>query len=163
MMYRDMEAISYLISQVDAEDPGSSSHWRKFHKDFALKDDGSFSGIQGFGGCSVPYRGIRYLVHGALQWKFRRIGRRFPCFDEVDNVASSIARKQDRAYDFDLLRQAITLSFLKRCLPWLNDESVVAVIGDGFAAMTSLLLASGLAKHVLCVNLNKTLLVDTVY
>jgi len=71
--------------------------------------------------------------------------------------------RQDRAYSLDVLRQSLTLAFLKRHIPGLNGESVVGVIGDGFAAMTTLLLASGLAKKVVLVNLNKTLLVDLAY
>ena len=163
MSYRGQAAIDYLASQIQLEDPGESSHWRHFHRDFALRADGAFTGLQGFGGCARPYRGVRALVHHALQWKYRRVGRRYPEFECLDAVASSIVERQGRACDLDVLRQTITLAFLKRHLPWLGKDSIVAVIGDGFASMTTLLLAAGLAKQVYLVNLNKTLLVDLAY
>jgi len=128
-----------------------------------VREDGSFSGLQGFGDCSPQYRGMRSLVHKVLQHKYRRMAKIFPEFDRLDRCALSITEKQCRAYSLDFLRQTITLAFLKKHLPSLNDQSVVAVIGDGFASMTTLLLASRLAKKILLVNLNKTLLVDLVY
>lgn len=163
MSYSDQAAIEYLTSLVEQDDPGSSSHWRMYHKDFVVQEDGHFSGLRGFGGCHPPYRGMGFLAHKVLQRKYRRMAGSFSEFGRLDRCALSITVKQGRAYDLDVLRQTITLAFLKKHLPSLSDQCVVAVIGDGFASMTTLLLASRLAKHVLLVNLNKTLLVDLVY
>lgn len=163
MSYSGQAAIDFLASQIRRDDPGESSHWRFYHKDFEVKEDGTFTGLSGFGGCAPPYRGVRSFVHRALQRKYRRIANAYSEFDRLDRIALSIVECQDRAYDLDVLRQTITLAFLKRYLPELGNESVVTVIGDGFASMTTLLLASNLAKQVLLVNLNKTLLVDLAY
>ncbi len=163
MSYSGQAAIDFLASQVRSVDPGESSHWRLFHRDFSVGADGRFSGLDGFGGCTPPYRGLRALVHRVLQQKFRRLGRIYHGFDRLDRISCSITDAQERACDLDVLRQAITLAFLRHRLPEFAEGAVVGVVGDGFASMTALLLASGFARQVVLVNLNKTLLVDLTY
>jgi len=164
MSYCGQAAIDFLATQIRADDPGASSHWRHFHRDFEFRDDGTFAGLDGFGTCTPPLRGVRGIVHQTLQRRYRRMGRRYAGFGRIDRIASSIVERQSRAYDLDVLRQAVTLAFLEHHLPQqLGKHAVVAVIGDGFASMTTLLLASGLAKQVVLVNLNKTLLVDLAF
>ncbi len=156
-------AIDYLRGQCDSNDPAASSHWKFYHKNFVFHENGTFSGLTGFGGCNPPYKGLRKLYHNILQCKYRRIGNGLSAFKHIDSLALSMTQKQNRAYDLDVLRQTITLSFLMRHLPLLHNRSTVAVIGDGFASMATLLLASGCADQVILINLNKTLLVDAVY
>lgn len=163
MSYCGPAALEFLASQIRRDDPGESSHWRHYHKDFTVREDGTFSGLSGLGGCALPYRGARAIFHGAVQRKYRRMARGYPEFKRLDRIAASITEHQGRAYDLDVLRQAITLAFLGDSLPGLEKISVVAVIGDGFASMTTLLLESGFARQVVLVNLNKTLLVDLAY
>lgn len=163
MLYKGNSAIAFLKDQVLHDDPASSSHWQFFHKDFCFYEDDTFSGLLGFGGCQLPYKGLRLFLHKILQKKYRAMVSCDPEFDLIDHTAKVITQKQNRAYDLDVLRQTLTLPFLKRHLSFLGNKSAVAVIGDGFASMTCLLLATGLAKYVFLINLNKTLLVDAVY
>jgi len=163
MMHSGQRAIDFLTTQIEHDDPGASSHWRLYHKEFHVHKNGSICGLKGFGESSAPYGGFRYLAHKVLQSKYRRMAAKFPEFDRLDRIAHSMVEKQSRAYDLDVLRNTITLAFLKQHLTSLNDQAVVCVIGDGFASMATLLLAGQLAKHVLLVNLTKTLLVDLVY
>jgi hypothetical protein len=163
MSYLGQQAIDYLITQIDGEDSEASSHWRFYHKNFFVNDDRTISGIQGFGGCRPPFRGVQAIVHKALQRKFRLMAQGFPEFARLDDIALNMVEKQIRAYDLDVLRQTITLAFLSHHLKLSQQHSVIAVIGDGFASMATLLLASKLAKYVILVNLNKTLLVDLIY
>jgi hypothetical protein len=163
MIYSGQAVIDYLASEVTKEDPGESSHWRKFHSTFRFKGDG-FEGLQGFGGCAKPYRGLRYMGHRFLQRRYRLIGSEFPEFDKIDKLGEEITTCEGRAYDLDVLRQVLTLSFLSYCLPnALSMQATGCVIGDGFASMTSLLLASRSAGRVVLINLTKTLLVDLYY
>lgn len=162
-MYFGQAAIDYLAAEVVKSDAGASSHWQKFHSDFHFTGNG-FQGLQGFGGCDDPYRGLRFGLHRLLQSKFRRIGQRFPRFQEIDGLASDIVSKQHRAYDLDVLRQTCTLAFLGDTIPCaLQTKTTARVIGDGFGSMTALLLASRSAGRVILVNLAKTLLVDLWY
>lgn len=163
MSYSGQAALDFLASRIARDDPAASSHWRHFHSEFALRPDGSFSGVAGFGGNAPPYTGLRALIHGTLQLRYRQMGRKYRDYPRIDRLAASITRAQGRAYDLDVLRQTITLAFLEERKAALGPDAVVAVIGDGFASMTTLLLASRLARRVVLVNLDKTLLVDLAY
>ena len=80
------------------------------------------------------------------------------------SIAREITVKQSRAFDLDVLRQALTVCFLAKYCPTLLEENkTTCVIGDGFASMTSLLLKCNPGMTVILVNLNKTLLVDLWY
>lgn len=164
MIFTGQAAIDRLASEIDQDDPGASSHWRKYHSSFRF-DGIHFEGIQGFGGCRKPYRGLRLVLHRLLQRRFRQICRNNPYFSSIDGLAKEITEQQGRAYDLDVLRQSLTLAFLRDNLPasLFSSQSTACVIGDGFAAMTTLLLASRSAGRVVLVNLTKTLLVDLWY
>ena len=162
-MYTGEAAIDHLATEVSKEDSGESSHWRKYHSSFHFTGSG-FEGLQGFGGGEKSCRGLRSLVHRLFQRKYRRMGIQFPQFPFIDTLAYEITSRQGRAYDFDTLRQSLTLAFLKNHVPnALSPQATACVIGDGFASMTALLLASGSASRIVLINLTKTLLVDIWY
>lgn len=155
--------IQYLSAAISETDPRASSHWRKFHAEFEF-DGESFRGLQGFGGCQRPHTGLKKGYNHLLQSRFRRLGRRFPRFREVNKTARENTARQARAFDLDVLRQVLTVSFLDHVCPGILDgNKTVCVICDGFASMTSLLLACNPGAAVILVNLNKTLLVDLWY
>lgn len=163
-MYSGQAAIDYLAVEVSKQDSGESSHWRKYHSEFNFTGDG-FEGLQGFGGSQKPYRGLRLWLHRILQRRFRKMAAIFPDFKSIDEQAEKITASQGRAYDLDVLRQALTIAFLKNnhLSTTPSSQATVCVIGDGFASMTALLLASSSASRVVLVNLTKTLLVDLWY
>lgn len=123
-----------------------------------------FQGLYGFGGCAKPYKNLHLLLHNFFQAAYKKMATDKVLFKAIESVAKTIVSKQNRAYDLDVIRQALTLTLLKQKLPLaLNGKDVVWVIGDGFASMTSLLLATKSAKRIVLVNLSKTLLVDLAY
>ncbi len=165
MMLVGQDAIDYLAVESQKADPGASSHWQKYHSNFKFTGD-NFFGLQGFGGLAKPPTGLRLWLTLFLQKKFRKFGKDFSEFKIIDDLALKITKKQGRAYDLDVLRQVLTISFLKKfpeAKDKLNGFSTSCVIGDGFATLTSLLLASHSARRIVLVNLTKTLLVDLWY
>jgi hypothetical protein len=163
MIYTGLSAIDYLASKVHKIDAGCSSHWAKYHRDFYFTGDG-FKGLEGFGGCQPIPVGLRSLAHQLLQFRFRRMGKSFPSFNYVDREAKNITTSQNRHYDLDVLRQTLTLSFLKTTIPeTITSSSMACVIGDGFSSMSSLLLQTKSAGCVVLVNLTKSLLVYLWY
>ena len=40
MIYKGFAAVDYLSTQLFEEDPGESSHWRKYHSAFEFSADG---------------------------------------------------------------------------------------------------------------------------
>ena len=92
------------------------------------------------------------------------MGKSFPSFNRVDREAKNITASQNRHYDLDVLRQTLSVSFLQTTIPaTLTSSSMACVIGDGFASMTSVFLATQSAGCVVLGNLTKTLLVDLWY
>jgi putative sugar O-methyltransferase len=163
MSWKGNDAIQHLSEQVARHDPGSSSHWNKFHGEFKFTGK-EFTGLMGFGGFSKPYKGIKKMLNLALQNKFRKIGKKFRDFGKIELRTKNLVNLQNRAYDIDVMRQVITLAFLNHNIPErLGPRSSVLVIGDGFGTMTASLLDNKFAGTVILVNLNKTLLVDLWY
>jgi len=157
------QAIEYLIANLNQDERSTSSHWQKYHKDFQVNSNIEISGAVGFGGSAKEYKGVRKFLHSHFQKKFREMGKTFRDFSRIDSLARQMTKVQGRAYDLDVLRQTLTLSFLVSKLEMFKEKPTVAVIGDGFASMSLLLLLSGFAKKVILVNLSKTLLVDILY
>lgn len=156
-------AIDYLAAEASKDDPGASSHWQKYHSEFKFTGQ-KFSGLQGFGGHAKQAAGLRLWFLQLLQRRFRRFGGAYAKFNELEELAHELTSRQGRAYDLDVLRQVLTISFLHASVPGkLTENATCCVIGDGFASMSTLLLASKSAGRVVLVNLTKTLLVDLWY
>ncbi|MBL69325.1 MAG: sugar O-methyltransferase [Verrucomicrobiales bacterium] len=156
------DAIEQLLSEFDEPDPKASSHWEKYHQHLKINSPDSIE-TQGFGGNSRPYRGILKAVHWVMQRRYRRLGEG-DCFNTYDNVAKAVAKKQKRAYDLDIVRQVLTASHVQsKYLRKLPDSPLVAIIGDGFGTLASLLLGGGFTSQVVLVNLTKTLVVDLMF
>ena len=156
-IYYGEDAITYLSKKAQAQDPKSSSHWDMYHSNFSF-DGKFFSGIEGFGSNKKQYKGLSKIAHQVLQIPFRKMGKKFSDFNDIDKVAKDILRRINKGYSLDVLRQVISLSYL-RDNGVVRDGGLSCVIGDGFATMTSLLLESS-AQRVVLVNLVKTLLMD---
>lgn len=161
--YFDRDAIDYLARCVDQEDAGASAHWREMHGTFRYID-GELTGLRGFGTYTDRSHWARNLAHRALQQPWRRMGRGFPDFARIEEIAHTVARRQDRVYDLDVLRQALTMAYLQSHLPAaLTAGRIVVVIGDGYGTLSSILLMANPGIRVVAVNLVKTLLVDLVF
>ncbi|MES2400021.1 MAG: sugar O-methyltransferase [Pseudomonadota bacterium] len=162
-MFPGHAAINYLASEAIKDDPNASSHWKKYHSEFKFTGQG-FAGLQGFGGLEKRPTFLRRWFLLLLQTRFRRFGDAYAKFNTVDGIAREVTGKQQRAYDLDVLRQALTISFLHARVPRkFTENSTCCVVGDGFASLSTLLLASKLTGRVVLVNLTKTLLVDLWY
>jgi hypothetical protein len=151
----------YLEKEVSKEDSVSSSHWKKHHQDFQFTGSG-FNGLSGFGGFGRSRGLVLSAFEHLLQSRYRKMGG--VNYAYLEKLAYDITTKQNRAYDLDVLRQVLTISFLYDKAPYLlSREGIGCVIGDGFGSMTSLLLASKSAGSVILINLSKTLMVDLWY
>lgn len=162
-MLSGQAAIDYLAAGAVKDDPSASSHWQKYHSDFKFNGR-EFTGLQGFGGNGKKLTGLRLLLSRLLQRRFRSFGDGYDKFESIDALADEVTSNLGRAYDLDVLRQVLTISFLHTHTPnQFNENVTCCVIGDGFASMATLLLASKMAGRVVLVNLTKTLLVDLWY
>jgi len=167
-------AIEEVARNCDGIDAGASSHWHLDDRDRVVhplkKDPFNFTyGPEGFaaigpiGAISTKRGPAHRLAHRLLQLPTRTIGRRFGAFAEIDRAAAVVAARQGRVYDKDLLRHALTLALLRRHLDLETETDPIAVIGDGFANMASLILACLPKGRVVLVNLTQALLVDMAF
>jgi hypothetical protein len=160
-MYVAKDAILELAGHLDNKDPESSSHWTEMHRNFRYGPAG-FSGLVGFGDYAPPKSVLHRLVHHIFQIPFRRMGRGFSTFPVEYRNIKTIAARQNRQLNVDMLRQALSLALLRQKI---GDEPFrqTIVIGDGFGTMAALILLGIQKTKVVLVNLTKTLLVDLVY
>ncbi len=156
-------ALDWLAAHLDETDVAASSHWRQEHETFIF-ENGQFSGLRGFGHHAAPARGLRRWVHTALQRRYRNMAGDLPQFRELDALTADITARQNRLYELDALRQALSLAQILALTPdCLAEDALAVVIGDGFGTMSALILAAAPSARVATVNLNKTLLVDLTY
>jgi hypothetical protein len=154
-MFIGQEAIEDLIRRIDVEDSQASSHWAEMHKDFRYGAAG-FAGIRGFGDYGPPRNVFYRLGHYILQTPFRRMGAVFKTFDLDYHAICKIATSQNRQLNLDMLRQAISYSFL-------NEKLGPQYLEGTIRTFAALCLIRSNAARVILVNLTKTLLVDLVY
>lgn len=150
----------YLLSHLNDNQQGKSSHWEKYLKDFSFSDKDGFQNIMGFGG--IRKRNINHLFHTIMQIPFKlNVKSHFDISSALEN-AKYIAKKQNRILDIDMLRQVFTMSLCKKMIPDFPQLGNHLVIGDGFGVLSSLIILGG-GKKVISINLNEVLLVDYIY
>ena len=160
---RGAAVLDALGAAIDQTDDATSSYWRQMHADFAYAD-GTLLSAKGFGTRTPRAVGLLGPLHWWLQRPFRADGENFPAFAKFLAAGKTVARRHGRAFDYDALRQVLTVSLIDAVVPQaLSGDGVVAVIGDGFAMLSSLFLLANDRTRVVLVNLTKTLLVDLIY
>lgn len=159
-LLRDDDAVAEIARRAAGTDASASSHWREMHAGFSYRD-GKLSGLRGFGGSLRPRGPLHALAHRLLQRPLRAIGARLSRFAGLDAQLAAAAPLQERVYDQEMLRQALVLAATleRAALP----PGPVAVIGDGFGSLSTLLLRAFPDRKVVAVNLAKTLLTDVLY
>lgn len=162
-IYKNADAVTYLAERLDEAERGASTHWIEMHQTFQYRA-GRLDGLRGFGGYIPRSSLLRRVGHRLMQRPYRQMAESLAEFPRWDALAAKLARSQGRIYDLDMLRQSITLAYLRYILPGcLSPNSSLLVIGDGFGALSSLALMAEPQLRIILVNLTKTLLVDLVF
>ncbi len=162
-MLRDAAALEALEAATGQAERGQSAYWKDGVNTFEVKADGTVAGASVLGMVSRKTGPLHRLMHWVLQFPFRRMGARFtPLADSLD-IGRLIARRQHRAYTYDLLRHSLTLALVRHFVPLDRLDEVSAVIGDGYGMMASHLLLANPGRKVIAVNLTKPLLLDMVF
>lgn len=160
-MFFNQDAIDEITRRVNQTERGRSFHWQEIQRDFTVGVEG-FSDVGPIGTFSTKTDIVRTVGHYLLQIPFRWMGRGYRGFAASDRAARRIARRQGRQYDLDLLRHVLTLEWLRDRLPLENETDPILIMGDGYANMASVILASLPKSRVILINLTKTLAVDLV-
>lgn len=133
-----------------------SSHWQKHTKKFTIRNK-KVSGIDGFSSRSLKFP-LSNLIHEIAQKRnFHSLS--IPSNSRWFKLGKEAAKKQNRSFDLDILRQIFTLNLLENHLK-LSNSSNICIIGDGQANFASIALLSNFFNKIISVNLPEVLLSD---
>ncbi len=149
----------YFVNQkVDSQ---TSSFWLNFNpqiKASLTKDEINLCGY-GFGEFqhATITNHIKYIVPQLLCASYKK-----QLIDpSLWDVGKTIANHQGRLFNFDMVRQILSLDSILYALP-IKPKSC-AVIGDGYGVMASLLSIKFPGSAIYSINLGKQLLFDAIY
>ena len=155
-------AISTLLERIREPETEASSLWENNLTGFKY-DRGTIVGTLGAEGHTPGGSLGRRIGHHILQSRFRRMGTRFTNFKEYQRKGNVIVKRRGGLFDLSMMRQVLTLSLLSDHLPLDQIYQPIIIIGDGWGAMSSLILECLPQAKVVTVNLTKMLLVDLIY
>lgn len=115
-MLLDDHAIDRLVAMLGEVDETYSSLWRKQVAGIRF-ENGELTSLTGFGSWEPRHSRLKGVVHRLLQERYRRHGCGLPQFAQDERAGAEIAAAQKRNYNLDILRQVITLAFLRQHIP----------------------------------------------
>ena len=147
----------------------TSSHWRSVGWQEVKKGPRGWK-LEGAGFGS---RRQDTLLNRLVRWPSTRMTfdllRENECSEELVALGIEVAKRHGRLFDFDCARQVLTLNLLASRLEEMNArnrrefEGVIAIIGDGYGYLGSL-LGQWLPKATIVeINLGRTLFFDAYY
>ena len=155
-------AMSTLLERIRDPETEASSHWEKYLREFKY-DQGALSVPRGAEGHHPRRSSVHQLAHYTLQTPFRRMGARYPNFRKFQRLGHDVVKRRGGLFDLSMMRQVLTLSKLSEHLDLDQLDKPIVIIGDGWGAMTSLVLSCLPRSKVVTINLSKMLLVEMVY
>ena len=166
MILTGIECIKSLNDLTKLKDETSSSYWNHYHSDFYF-DGKNFHGLKMLGDVhynqSVVKKTLYRVIDKLFQFKYQKYLQNKKRFKKLNRINKEITKVANNSYNLSKLRHTLTLDFLLEVLgPKLKKNPNVCVIGDGYAMMSSLLIATKSASKVFLINLNKSLLLDLV-
>lgn len=157
------DAIKALAARTDEAEGSRSDYWEHQIGNFQVAADGTMTGQTALGNASKKVSLLRNFAHAALQRPLHRLAAPFPDLADCVRLGRQIARRQNRQFTYDMLRQSFTLALIRNYLDISSGEDCSLVIGDGYGVMTTLLLMHAPRRKVITVNLTKPLLLDLAY
>jgi putative sugar O-methyltransferase len=150
----------YLKKKLNSTDISESEYWSSIYKDLK-KNNYNFEKIH-YGGLGGTKKNnlLSKLYHKFFQIPFRILAKKFKNFYYYDNITKKYSKDMNLVYDCNLLRQAITLSFIDDKIGNFND---ICIIGDGLGSLTSIIGRAKFSSNIYLVNLSKTLYFDYIF
>lgn len=134
------------------DDPAASSHWR------GLLAEADKCGLPAAITFARRRGGAHALLHSVFQNRYERMGRSLPLFPALNRLTHNMAARQGRLRDLDMLRQALTVACVAKHADL--DRKTIAVIGDGYGVLGSLVLLQFPHSRLVTVNLTRMLQAD---
>jgi hypothetical protein len=153
------KALQTISARLEQYEPGQSSHWKLMmaSPSWNSASPGPRHGL----GVFIPWTWRRGIIHYLMQAPFRRYGRDMRAFPATLAAARRIAKAHGRVLDLDDLRQTLSLSCVREHFDLSAPSGLtIAIIGDGYARLSSLILDTLPRCRVVLVNLTRALYVD---
>ena len=159
----------YESQQID--NGATSSHWKNLCAHMTVSTDKNIFLKQfGFGNFKTKsfINNIKYfaeiLLSNYLLYKHN-------CPPNIRSASRHIANNQNRIYEFDCAKHALSLNFILNSLAGHNSNSTfsdhgintICIIGDGYGFMGNLIKYFENNIKIISINLGKTLLFDVHY
>lgn len=162
-MLMDQKALSELAARADEPEESRSAYWDYQVGHFTVAADGTMVGQTTLGNASKKVSALRNAAHYLLQRPLCRFAAQYPALSDCERLARRIARRQNRQFTYDMLRQAFTLALIRSHLDLRSADECNLVIGDGYGVMATLLLMHAPHRRTIVANLTKPLLLDLAY
>ena len=154
------DIISSLYDKIHCEDISASSHWRLWHEQLKVGADMKIISANGFGDGRVQQTPFMQAAHDFLQKRFVKKIEPTENFYRLKGLALAKCKQNNIRFSLDTLRQVLTLTHLMDTSLANFTSKTSIVIGDGYGALSHLLLASGFSRKVVLISLTKTLFAD---
>lgn len=163
MMIYGSDILSSLYEKIDCEDNAASTHWRLMHEQFKVDADLELISASGFGDGRPLPNSLAQALHNLLQKRFVKKIEANETFYQLKALALAKCKQSNLRFSLDTLRQVLTLTHLMNTsLAKFTSETSI-VIGDGYGALSHLLLKSGFSRKVVLISLTKTLFADAYH
>ena len=162
-MLRNEDALATLEAAANQPETNRSSFWDVEVENFRVAADGTRTGVACIGNISRKTGRLYTLMHRVLQLPFRYMARGLPDYADCERLGRIIAKRQERQYTSDMMRQALSLALIRHHLPDGPGAGANLVIGDGYGVMTSLLRLAWPDNKTIAVNLTIPLLADLAF
>ncbi len=163
LVLTDRDALAALAAGADADEESRSAYWEYEVGNFSVAADGTMTGQTTLGNVSRRVSPLRNAVHRILQRPLWRFASAFPDLADSERLGRLVARRQNRQFNYDMLRQSFSLALIRHYLDLNNPDECNLVIGDGYGVMSALLLMHAPHRRTLIANLTKPLLLDLAF
>ena len=140
----------------------TSSYWEKYGGTLTVGSSSADSTMHGFGFGNLfkdtLVNRIKHIPDGILN---RGLLNKYCKSQKIREHAAHVLARHGRIADFDSVKQAICANLISEKLP--GDLKTIAVIGDGFGFMSSLMILIYPNSRIISVNLGKVLMFDAHY
>lgn len=154
---------SYLRAHRDDAEATRSAYWDEQVPGFALDDNRELDGACAAGNVSRSTGFLHTAAHWVLQTPWRRFGKPYRQFPDLQKLGRLIARRQSRQFTEDMARQVLTVALAGSYLDLADRTATSCVIGDGYGVLSALLLLAHRGRKVIMVNLRKPLAADVAF
>lgn len=150
----------YYESTLDSN--VTSSYWKEIGKHNVQKINGKFS-LEGGAFGHFRRNNLKSKIYFSIELGLTRyLALKFKADPQISKLAKDICNRSGRLYDFDCLKQVLTLQFIRTEID-SNKINTICIIGDGYGFLGQLCKQLWPTKNIISINIGKTLFFDVFY